>query len=68
MADLNKCSMEDCEKELGPDALTFEHNGKSAGGICGICLDDAPSVRVVFMQNTSKVYIPTEIVHIDKKL
>ncbi len=65
---LNNCTMEDCGQELGPDALTFEHNGKPAGGICGICLDDAPSIRVVFSKNDENVYTPIEIAHLDKKL
>jgi len=65
---LHNCVMEDCNKELGPDALTFEHNGEPAGGICSICLDDAPAIRVVFSKNNEKVYTPIEITHIDKKL
>ncbi len=66
--DPNKCSMEDCEKPLGPDALVFEHNGKAAGGICNICLGDAKVIRVVFNKDADKVYIPTEIAHFDKTL
>ena len=65
---LHNCIMEDCNKELGPDALTFEHNGEPAGGICGICLDEAPSIRVVFVKNEDGIYVPTEIAHLDKKL
>ena len=64
----DKCCMEDCGKELGPDALVFEHNGEAAGGICGICLDDAPAIRVVFSKNEDGVYVPKEIAHIDKLL
>ncbi len=66
--DLNICSMEDCDKELGPDALTFEHNGEAAGGVCAVCHDDAQTLRVVFTQNEEGVYIPSEITHIDKPL
>jgi len=60
--------MEDCDKPLGPDALMFEHNGKPAGGICKICLDDAAGVRVMFEKNKEGTYIPSEIAHIDKVL
>lgn len=66
--DPNKCSMQDCESELGPDSLTFEHKGAPAGGICGICLDDAPTVRVVFVKDDDGLLVPREITHIDKKL
>lgn len=66
MSDPNKCSMEDCHKELGPDALTFEHNGESAGGICNLCLGDAVGVRVLFKKNDEETYLPLEIAHLDK--
>jgi len=66
--DPNQCVMEDCDKPLGPDALMFEHNGKPAGGICKICLDDAAGVRVMFEKNKEGTYIPSEIAHIDKVL
>lgn len=66
MSDPNKCSMEDCQKELGPDALTFEHNGESAGGICSLCLDDVPAIRVLFRKNDDGTYLPIEIAHLDK--
>ena len=66
--DPNKCTMEDCSKPLGPDALVFEHNGKPAGGICKICLDDAEGVRVMFVKNKEGTYTPSEIAHIDKVL
>ena len=62
------CSMPDCDKELGPDALVFEHDGKPAGGICAICLDDAPVIKVVFKKDGEGVYVPQEVRHIDNPL
>ena len=64
----DKCSMPDCDKDLGPDALIFEHDGEAAGGICRICLDDAKAIRIMFQQNDDGVLFPTEITHIDKPL
>ncbi len=63
----DKCSMQDCGKDLGPDALVFEHNGEAAGGICKICLDDAQGIRVMF-KKTDGIYLPVEITHVDKPL
>ena len=64
----DKCSMEDCHKEIGPDALVFEHDGKPAGGICRACLDDTKAIRILFQQNDDGVLYPVEITHIEKPL
>lgn len=60
--------MEDCNRDLDPDALTFDHGGKDAGGICSNCLDDAPAIRVVFAKNEDGVLVPKEIAHLDKPI
>lgn len=56
--DPKKCSMLDCNNELGPDALVFEHKGQPAGGVCEVCLGEEKKVRVVFEQDTSGIFEP----------
>ena len=58
----DKCSMLDCDKPLGPEALTFEHDGKPAGGICGVCVENAAKLRVLFVKGEGGVYYPEEMV------
>ena len=62
------CSMLDCDKPLGPDALLFEHKGEPAGGICDNCTADEPAVRVVFELGKDDIYVPTEMVPLTKTL
>jgi hypothetical protein len=62
------CSMMDCDKPLGPDALIFEHKGEPAGGICENCTSDEPAIRVLFELNADKIYEPVEMVPITKTL
>jgi len=63
--DSNKCSMESCEGELGPDALVFEHNGQPAGGVCNNCLGDAKALRVLFKKTDDNQYLPVDVAHIN---
>jgi hypothetical protein len=59
--DPKKCSMTDCNKPMGPDALEFTHGGEPAGGVCENCLDNAGKIRIVFSLAGGKYY-PEEMV------
>lgn len=59
--DPNKCSLLDCENELGPDAVEITHQGKPAGGICDRCVGDSKKLRVLLMQNKDGILVPEEI-------
>ena len=45
------CSMLDCGKPLGPDALEFTHKGEPAGGICENCLEDDERTDCIQKEN-----------------
>ena len=62
MEDPKKCSMTDCNKPLGPDALEFTHKGEPAGGICENCLSDEGAVRVLFKIGGGGILYPEEMV------
>lgn len=68
MADPKLCSMDDCGKPLGPDALAFEHKGEPAGGICENCLNQTSKIRVLFEKNSDGIFQPLELVQLDNTL
>ena len=67
MTDPKLCSMLDCGKPLGPDALEFTHKGKDAGGICADCLEHAETIRVLLKLGEGKIYEATEMVVLSKR-
>lgn len=63
-----KCSNEDCDNDLGPDSLEFNHKGQPAGGFCDICIRNAPAVRVLFKRNEEGLLLPIEMTGLDSPL
>lgn len=68
MHDPKKCSMLDCDNPLGPNALEFTHKGEPAGGICDLCLEEEPVIRVLFKLNKEGIYEAEEMTHIKESM
>ncbi len=68
MADPKICSMESCDKPLGPDALEFAYKGVAAGGVCEHCLNLTAKIRILLEKNEDGIFQPTELVQLDNTL
>lgn len=62
------CSLQDCNKPLGVNHMTFTHKGKLCGSICEACLNNSAKLRIILEANKEGILQPTELVQLDNKL